>query len=114
MEFMKELKEMEIFQMTEDIKPLHIRKFYPIEVRPNLFLSIQASEFAYCKPRETFKDLNKYTHWEFAIRNNDEFFKVSDILPDFKSLSEVEIYETGPVYAEVPTDLVNEVYLAFK
>lgn len=114
MDFIKELKEMEVFKITETINPLHMRKFYPMEVQPGIFLSIQASEFVYCKPRETLKDLSKYTHWEVALTNENEFLNVLETFPEFQNRLELEYYRRGPVYNYVPTDLVNDLYLALK
>lgn len=91
-----------------------IRKFEPIEVLDGIYLSIQASQFAYCKPRETLDNLALYTHWEIALMNDENFLNILETFPEFQNRLELEYYRNGPVYANVPTDLVNDLYLALK
>lgn len=89
------------------------RTFKQIQVGENLYLSIQASYAHHCKPNITMNDLEQYSHWEFALLLEDEFAKVSDVCPKFSSLGEIEMYE-NQVYSYVPSDLVEELYIALK
>jgi hypothetical protein len=91
-----------------------VRTFEPIQFGPDLWISIQAGYGLYSTPQQTFKDLDNYSHWEFAIFNGEGFISVKDILPDFPSLAELDLYFGGSVYAYVPTDLVEELYLVLR
>lgn len=105
----------EIENYNMDIKTdLQIRQFNPIQVAPNLWFSVQASFGHYCTPQQTFSDLDNYSHWEFAIFNEEGFMSVKNILPDFPSLAELDLYFDGSVYAYVPADLVEELYLVLR
>jgi hypothetical protein len=90
------------------------RQFEPIRINSNLWLNIQASKSHYCNPRKTIKDLEEYTHWEIALFNKDEDLLATEVLHNFRSLAELELYFEGSVYAYVPKDLVEEFYLALK
>lgn len=111
MHFIKELKEREFDDEAYLVAGRGYRQFEPFRVNPNLWLSIQASYAHYSKPRITNKDLYVYTHWEFALFTKNDFVTVTEVLPNFSSLAEIEIYEQQ-VYGFVPTDLVNELYKA--
>lgn len=100
--------------MSQTYMDGYCRIFEPIQIREDVWLSIQASYGHYCKPRKTLKDLYDYSHWEFALFNKENFIRVSDIIPELKSIGEIETYFDSSVYPYVPTDLVEEVYLAFK
>lgn len=114
MEFIKALVEKEIIQNQERVDfGSYLRQFEPIQVREDVWLSIQASYAHYCTPRTTYEDLTIYSHWEIALFNTDDFIRVTDVLPEFRSLAEIELYE-AQVYAYVPVDLVEELYLALK
>ena len=115
--FNKVLVEKEVEEKQKEYMDNHgiqHRIFQPIQVAPNLVLSIQASYAHYCTPRETLKDLDNYTHWEFALVGEDDFVSVKSVLPDFPSLAELELYFEGSVYCYVPTDLVDELYIALQ
>ena len=114
-EFTKVLVEKDFKEESEsmDLQDLKYRQFEPIRLSVNLWLSIQASYGHYCTPRVTLKDLDEYTHWEFALFTENDFVRVTEVLPDFPSLAEIELYEQQ-VYSFVPTDLLEELYLALK
>ena len=112
MEFLKALVEQD-FGMERIHNGRTYRQFAGIMIHDNLWLSIQASFAHYSIPRETIDDLQKYTHWEVALFTRDNFVRVTDVLPEFPSLAEIEHYESQ-VYAYVPADLVEELYLALK
>lgn len=114
MEFIKALKEKEFSYIENKVSHLRYRKFEPILIKESLWLSIQASVAHQCKPKYTYDDLDFYTHWEIAVFDLDDFLKVSDISPQFRSLAELELHEDGGVYSCVPVDLVEELYLALK
>ena len=117
MEFLKALVEQDFGYVREDTDKIQYRQFQAIQIRENLWLSIQASCAHYSVPRETLSDLSKYKRWELALirteedASDSEFVRVADILPNFSSLAEIELHEQT-VYAYVPADLVEELYLA--
>lgn len=90
------------------------RQFDPIKINNNLWLSIQASYAHYSRPRQTISNFEDYSHWEVALFTKEQFISVSQILPDFDSLAELELYFEGSVYPYVPKDLVEELYLSLK
>lgn len=112
MKFFGALKEQD-FGMDRVHNGHTYRQFAGIMINDNLWLSIQASFAHYSRPRETLTDLNKYSHWEVAVFDREEFLRVSDVLPHFPSSVEMELYYDGSVYPYVPADLVEEVFLAF-
>lgn len=91
--------------------PEFYRLFTPIEVKNGVWLSIQANGSCHCKPQAICPSLDDYTHWEMALFDGNEFIRVTDILPEFSSLAEIELYEKG-TYTYVPTDLIEELYTA--
>lgn len=111
--FIKELAE-ERSQIYYDM-PEFYRLFTPIEVNENIWLSIQANGSCHCKPQTFCADLNDYTHWEVALfdKTNHDFVSITDVLPEFSSLAEIKFYE-NEIYSFVPTDLVEELYIALK
>lgn len=90
------------------------RQFEPLRLNSNLWFSIQASYAHYCTPRETLDNLEDYSHWEIALFDKDNFLSAADVIPDFRSLAELQYYFGGQVYPHVPKDLVEELYLALK
>ena len=99
---------------TRGLGEFKYRQFEPLRLQSNLWLSIQASYAHYSKPRETFEDLEAYTHWEMAMFTKDDFVSVDFALPDFESIAELNCYFDGSVYSYVPKDLIEELYLALK
>jgi hypothetical protein len=55
-------------------------------------LSIQASEYHYCEPRETLEDLSQYTEMEIAIFKNGEWVqpREDEKIKQFPRYSELE------------------------
>jgi len=87
------------------------RMFNGFDLKDGIRMSIQASYGHYCSPRETLYDLNEYSSMEFAlIDNKGEFLTVTDVLPTFKRLDEIEEY-FNTVYGYVPVDLINDLYI---
>lgn len=85
---------------------LVIKHFEPLNYN-DFSISIQASAGNYCTPRESLEDVRQYKEMEFAVMHNNEFIRVSDILPTFTRLNEIEKhYKT--VYAYVPVELIQE------
>lgn len=116
-QFIKALQEKifdEEYSMRRDDNKLKYRQFEPIKLTNDLWLSIQASYAHYSRPRETFNDLEEYTHWEMAIFTKEDFISASQVVPDFDSLAELELYFEGSVYPYVPKDLIEELYLEIK
>ena len=80
------------------------------------YLSIQGSKGHYCQPRETLP-LDIYISMELAIINKKEKYvnaKRSSVLKSFSRYSELVRTMDGNkvvVYAYVPVDLINDIYL---
>jgi HD superfamily phosphohydrolase len=93
---------------NKQLKGIVIKHFEPLKY--NVFtVSIQASAGNYCTPRESLEDVRQYKEMEFAVMHNNEFIRVSDILPTFTKLNEIEKhYKT--VYAYVPVELIQELF----
>ena len=78
-----------------------------------LDISVQASKYHYCTPREDFDDINEYAEVEIALFNKDGGWaqpRTEPLLADFNQLTElIEHYETGDtaVGYYVPIELVN-------
>ncbi|MGG2024239.1 hypothetical protein AB1282_00375 [Gottfriedia sp. S16(2024)] len=119
MEFLKEL------EVTEDTKAIGMvlpfdedttfRMFKGIKINDNLWLSIQASYGHYCTPRKTLKNIEDYTNMEFALMNGErEFVSLTDILPTFSKLDEINECFEGSVYCYVPVDLIDELFKELK
>lgn len=83
-------------------------------------LSVQASEYTYCTPRRNLDDLTDYTHMEIAVLywNNEsgkgDFIDVARHFLDFPRREELAEYDDGGVYAYVPVDLIEDLYLYMK
>jgi hypothetical protein len=116
MEFLKGLFEDEESKMAREIMRIRpeqtVRIFKHFEFK-DLALSLQASWGHYCKPRKTLETYEAYAAWEFALIRNGYFVTVSEVLPNFSELTEIEKYEQS-VYANVPTELVEKLYLALR
>ena len=76
-------------------------------------LSIQASEYHHCIPRALIP-LEAYTHFEMALIFKDSIAKDMSILKEFDRYKELmECFDSG-VFAEVPKDLIEDLYNYFK
>lgn len=105
MKFLNQLQEDEYSKIGEDMTYRGFNHIHFVDVS----LSIQASFGHYCTPRKTLKNLNEYTTMEFALIKEGNFVKVSDVLPNFSRLNEIEEYE-NTVYGYVPVDLIEQLY----
>lgn len=84
-------------------------------------LSIQASLWHYCIPRRTLT-VDKYSSMELGIfkvnRSGLLNIKRSNVIKNFSRYSELLNTASGgkdhPVYAFVPVDLINDLYLYLK
>jgi hypothetical protein len=111
MEFLKQLEEDGRSKLSDAIfdDDSILRGFKHIQIG-DLSLSIQASWGHYCTPRRTLNNLDEYSTMEFAIIQDDgEFATVSEVLPTFSRLDEIEEYE-NTVYGYVPVDLIEQLY----
>lgn len=97
---------------TYDLPSEKFRQFEAVKVRENLWLSMQASQHHYSKPQRTMNNLEGYTHWEVAFFDKDHTLKATEVLPDFFSLAELELYADNSGYNFVPKDLLEELYIA--
>lgn len=83
-------------------------------------LSVQASEYTYCTPRRNLDDLTDYTHMEMAVMYSDnngydyDFVDASRHFLDFPRRDELEQFFEGSVYAYVPVDLIEDLFLHMK
>lgn len=86
----------------------------PLMKLNKLDISIQASSFHYCTPREDLPELDAYTEVEIALFNKDGRWvqpRTEPLLADFPELAELcEQYEEGDtaVGYYVPMGLVNK------
>lgn len=88
-----------------------VRSYYQIPVG-DCWLSIQASVYHYCTPRENLENLAEYTTMEFALLNRKaKFISVTDVLPGF---TELEDYYDGTIYSYAPVELIEKLYQALK
>lgn len=116
-EFVEALKERNLMTLQEKMSDMDLRLFRqlrPIKIKDDFWISIQASGGHSCKPKTTLTDLEGYTHWEFAFLREGEFTRAKDVLPEFLSLAELELYFEETTYSYVPKNLVEELYLALK
>ena len=112
MKFLKELVEVKSeFELKRNTNLNHyFRLFEHIYINDNLKMSIQASYAHYCNPRVTLDDLSQYKTMEFALISADgEFLTVTEVLPTFLKLDQIEEYG-GPIYAYVPVRLIEQLY----
>jgi hypothetical protein len=112
MNFLDELKErkksVELKEINITPKALALRDFDLLEYG-NFAINVRADFGSYCTPRETLEKLNKYKEMEFAIVRGKKFLTVTDVLPTFTKLQEIEKYNSK-VYGYVPVDLIQELY----
>ena len=118
MEFIKDLKPTSSTLRVSNLLPFDedttFRMFEGFKLKDDLWLSVQASYGHYCSPRKTLLNLEDYRSMEFALMDKEgNFTSVSEILPDFPKLEEIEEYR-DTVYAYVPVNLINELYKALK
>jgi hypothetical protein len=78
-------------------------------------ISIQASKFHYCEPRETLGDLADYSEMEIAIFKNNKWVQPRDdeYIQQFERFPElIEHYEDGDtaVGGWLPVDLIQDLY----
>lgn len=93
------------------------RRFKPVRVG-DYYLSIQASRFFYCTPRQTLEDIYQYKAMEIAILQDDEgrteFIRPCEdkILKGFSRYGELcEFYHVEKVVGSyVPIDLIQDLY----
>ncbi|PHD96638.1 hypothetical protein [Bacillus toyonensis] len=120
MEFLKRLEEIadsKMFGKQLSNIPLmselnHYRVLKGLVFGEDIVLSIQASYGHYCTPRETI-ELDDYSEMELGLIQNGGFVTVTNLLPEFKRLKEIEEYEST-VYGYVPVDLIEELYQELK
>ena len=92
----------------------HHRHFNHIEAG-EYTLSVQASYYHYCDPRETLEDLSQYTEMELAIFKDGEWVqpREDEKIKQFSRYVELEEkYEQGgvPVGGYIPVSLLQELY----
>lgn len=85
------------------------------------YLSIQASKYHYCNPRETMSNFSDYNTMELAIFNNRLQcldVKKSKFFNEFERRDELlqyadDVDSDSLVFGYVPVDLINDLYLYF-
>lgn len=90
------------------------RRFEPIQLSNQVWISIQAGPHHESTPQEDILEWEKYSHWELAFYDELGFVRVKDFTPEFSSCAELEYYFESSEYKKVPKDLVEELYLALK
>lgn len=114
MNFIKKMVETEDSKVMAEVPLINkMKNHQAIPVMDGKYwLSIQASFYHHCSPRETFDDLSMYSSMEFALIDTEgEFRSVASILPDF---TELEDYYEHPVYSFAPVELIEELYQALQ
>jgi len=121
MKFLKELKEESHsvslqndwpeFMKELSYEDFGTRRFLPIEISETLWLSVQAGASLYSVPRKTLVDLKEYSHMEFAVIKNNNLVNVSEVIEDIGLIDKLEVYYDGAVYAFVPVELIEKLYL---
>lgn len=112
------LQETKVSQMlAQDIcgfnEKMRFRVLKGLSIKEDIVLSIQASRFHYCVPRETLP-LDKYTSMELGILKSDKYVKVDQVTNNEKLISSLNNYYEGPVYSYVPIDLIEDLYQQLK
>jgi hypothetical protein len=101
-----------INHLKERHREFTTRWFHPLELKNGYSISIQASEFHYCNPRQTL-DPDKYTTMEIAIFNRrGSFFNVKKSRSKFiKDKEWLKLFESGssPVAGYVPIETIQEI-----
>lgn len=72
-----------------------------LTLKDGTVLSVQASKFNYCCPRESVLDNTLYTEWEIGFPSVE--------IPEINSYAEDEDDLTNTIYAYVPAKLIQEV-----
>jgi len=95
------------------------RQFEAVKINDELYMSIQASYGHYCSPRKTLLDITQYTEMEMAFVGKEGLMSIDKVEPYYSKLGllvrELEEYFDGcSVYAYVPVELINEIYLSLK
>jgi hypothetical protein len=113
MNLLNVLKETEeskkIRKWTTQKNELVIRDFQNIEFG-DFLLSIRADATSNCTPRKTLDEINKYETMEFALVKGEKFLSVTDVLPEFSKLKEIQRYDHS-IYGYVPVELIQDLYL---
>jgi hypothetical protein len=96
---------------------LCFRLFESVKFCSDIDISIQASYYHYCTPRQTLNDINAYTSWEisfyrpFSVEQTDEViadprFESGGILFDFPHQDVFSHYDS--VAGRVPTEKIQD------
>ncbi|MBQ3423485.1 MAG: hypothetical protein IJH34_17915 [Romboutsia sp.] len=80
-----------------------------ININKEYSLSIQASEMHYCIPR-AYIPLKEYTHFELAIIFKGKLAFDITVLEKFDRYDELKIYQEDNIFAQVPKDLIEDLY----
>jgi hypothetical protein len=93
--------------------------FEAVKINDNLYISIQASYGHYCSPRKTLLDITQYTEMEMAFVGKEGLMAIDRVDPLYSKLGLLadkldEYFDGSSVYAYVPVELINEIYLALK
>lgn len=90
------------------------RMFNHIKINDKLRLSVQASSAHYCEPRKTLVDIREYKSMEFAVIQNHDLLQVAEVINNEKLAVELKKYYDGGIYANVPVELIEELYQELK
>jgi hypothetical protein len=126
---MKRLEILEQLKSTGDMEKLTdhfsfnenstFRMFEAVKINDELYISIQASYGHYCSPRKTLLDITQYTEMEMAFVGKEGLMAIDKVDPLYSRLGLLvdkldEYFDGSSVYAYVPVELINEIYLALK
>lgn len=85
------------------------RLFPHLPTTSGLWMSIQCSQFHYCYPRETLKDLKQYQAFEVALFGKSKR-KIQNQLASFSRIEELGDLSGELVFPYVSKDLVEALY----
>ena len=108
--FIKELKNRGVLVDKKIFKDLQIRIFNHINFDKNVIMSVQASCQHHCTPKQTI-DATKYQKMELGFIRQDKYVKFENITLNQGLARELKKYEIGDIYANVPCELIENVYM---
>lgn len=104
--------------VDEDLRKEENTGFYMnghLITNSGIILSVQASSFHYCTPRENLKDLNDYKTFELGFIDKEigliDNVKGLESLQDFERIEELMGYKVGTVFSNVSKDLIEDLYI---
>ena len=108
--FIKEMKSVGVLVDKKIFKEMQIRIYNHINFDRNVIMSVQASFQHYCTPKKT-TNLNEYTAMEIGFICKDKYVRFETLTTNQKLASLLRNYEMGEIYANVPCEIIESVYI---